>query len=108
GYATGCRGDGPRGTYMDVVVAPDGASVYGNVQDPAFAWGAVAHLRRSPDGGLAYAGCVGEGQPALCRQIGPTGVMNHAGTLLAPSSRVLYSLGVHWRGALSQFARQSS
>ncbi|MBB5077740.1 hypothetical protein [Nonomuraea endophytica] len=108
GYATGCRGDGPRGTYMDVAVAPDGASVYGNAQDAGYAWGAVTHLRRSPNGDLTYAGCVGEGLPAMCRQIGPTGVMNHAGPLLAPGSRVLYSLGVHWRGAITQFARQTS
>ncbi|MFI6299888.1 hypothetical protein ACIBEJ_50405 [Nonomuraea sp. NPDC050790] len=108
GYATGCRGDGPRGTYVDVVVSPDGAGVYGSAQGPSFAWGAATHLRRSPNGDLTYAGCAGEGLPALCREIGPTGVMNHAGPLLAPGSRVLYSLGVHWRGALTQFARQVS
>lgn len=108
GVAAGCRPDGPRGAYVDVVVSADGGSVYGSTQGPSFAWGAATHLRRSANGDLTYAGCAGEGLPDMCREIGPTGVMNHAGPLLAPGSRVLYSLGVHWRGALTQFTRQTS
>ncbi|MEU8204790.1 hypothetical protein [Streptosporangium sp. NPDC049046] len=108
GFAAGCRPTGPQGAYVDVAVSADGASVYGSTQGPSFTWGAATHLRRSSNGDLTYAGCVGEGLPAMCREIGPTGVMNHAGPLLAPDSRVLYSLGVHWRGALTQLTRQTS
>ncbi|MET9246013.1 hypothetical protein [Nonomuraea sp. NPDC003709] len=109
GYVAGCRAAGPQGQYVDVAVSADGTSVYGSVQGQAFAWGAVTHLRRSPQGDLTYAGCIGEGLPQWCRPIGPTGVMNHAGPVLAPaSSQVVYSLGVHARGAISQFTRMTS
>ncbi|MGN9842329.1 hypothetical protein ACTMTI_29825 [Nonomuraea sp. H19] len=109
GYVAGCHATGPQGQYVDVAVTADGTSVYGSIQGQAFAWGAVTHLRRSGNGDLAYAGCIGEGLPQWCRPIGLTGVMNHAGPVLAPtSSRVVYSLGVHARGAISQFTRMTS